>query len=215
MAGGDRQDDKRPCAKSGACNTHILRDADGAEMKIYLIRHGRTEANEKRLYCGSTDLPLSKSGVELIKKCAIKYPKAQDYYTSGMLRADQTLKLLYGEIPFMSVSELKEMNFGDFEMRAYEELKNDPHYQEWIAGDNFQKACPNGESGAQMALRVLTAFEEIARKGRDAVIVTHGGVIAAIMQEMFPNEGKNRYEWQPKPGGGYIVDIAKKHYSVI
>ena len=31
-------------------------------MSIYLIRHGKTEANEKRLYCGSTDLPLSEKG---------------------------------------------------------------------------------------------------------------------------------------------------------
>ena len=31
-------------------------------MTIYLIRHGKTEANEKHLYCGSTDLPLSEAG---------------------------------------------------------------------------------------------------------------------------------------------------------
>ena len=31
-------------------------------MRIYLIRHGKTEANERRLYCGSTDLPLSRQG---------------------------------------------------------------------------------------------------------------------------------------------------------
>ena len=29
---------------------------------IYLIRHGRTEANEKHFYCGSTDLPLTEAG---------------------------------------------------------------------------------------------------------------------------------------------------------
>ena len=28
-------------------------------MRILLLRHGITEANEKHLYCGSTDLPLS------------------------------------------------------------------------------------------------------------------------------------------------------------
>ena len=33
-------------------------------MIIYLIRHGRTEANEKWLYCGSTDLSLSEKGRE-------------------------------------------------------------------------------------------------------------------------------------------------------
>ena len=33
-------------------------------MTVYLIRHGKTEANEKRLSCGSTDLPLSEKGRE-------------------------------------------------------------------------------------------------------------------------------------------------------
>ena len=32
-------------------------------MIIYLIRHGKTEANERHLYCGSTDLPLSDAGI--------------------------------------------------------------------------------------------------------------------------------------------------------
>ena len=39
----------------------------------------------------------------------------------------------------------------------------------------------------------------------DAVIVTHGGVIAAIMAHLVP-EGKNRYEWQSPNGGGYVIE---------
>ena len=33
-------------------------------MTIYLIRHGKTKANEKHLSCGCTDLPLSNAGKE-------------------------------------------------------------------------------------------------------------------------------------------------------
>lgn len=33
-------------------------------MKLILIRHGKTEANEKHLYCGSTDVSLSESGIK-------------------------------------------------------------------------------------------------------------------------------------------------------
>jgi len=33
-------------------------------MRLYLIRHGKTAANEQHLYCGSTDLPLSEKGIE-------------------------------------------------------------------------------------------------------------------------------------------------------
>ncbi|MBR4078576.1 MAG: phosphoglycerate mutase family protein, partial [Christensenellaceae bacterium] len=49
-------------------------------MKLYLIRHGRTMANEKWLYCGSTDIPLSDNGVKRINKSVSNYPEAQDYY---------------------------------------------------------------------------------------------------------------------------------------
>lgn len=30
--------------------------------RLYLIRHGNTEANLQHRYCGSTDLPLSQPG---------------------------------------------------------------------------------------------------------------------------------------------------------
>ena len=38
------------------------------KIEIILIRHGKTIANEKRLYCGKTDLSLSNSGVVELKK---------------------------------------------------------------------------------------------------------------------------------------------------
>lgn len=53
-----------------------------------------------------------------------------------------------------------------------------------------------------MKARVIAAFGSIRE---DACIVTHGGVIAAIMAHFFPEEGKHRYQWQPKNGCGYAV----------
>ena len=35
---------------------------------LYLLRHSLTEANERRLYCGWTDLPLSPAGRALAEK---------------------------------------------------------------------------------------------------------------------------------------------------
>jgi broad specificity phosphatase PhoE len=46
----------------------------------------------------------------------------------------------------------------------------------------------------------------------DTCIITHGGVIAAIMENLFPHEGKNRYQWQPENGCGYrITDRTYRH----
>ena len=47
-------------------------------MKLILIRHGNTEANEKHLYCGSTDLSLSDAGKAALleRKTSVGIPAA-------------------------------------------------------------------------------------------------------------------------------------------
>ena len=172
---------------------------------LYLIRHGRTKANEQWLYCGSTDLPLSEAGAEQLKSIRYQVPKDCVFMTSGMKRTEQTLKILFGEVTHKVDTRFREVDFGIFEMRSYEELKNEADYQEWISGDNEKKVPPGGESGEQMLSRVLDGLADLQKEENDVVLIAHGGVIAAMMTHLFPQEEKNRYEWQPKPGGGYMV----------
>ena len=170
-------------------------------MTIYLIRHGKTEANEKRLYCGSTDLPLSETGRKELS-CISYDIKNIRFLTSGMKRTNETLKVLFGDVPFEEDPGFREVDFGIFEMRGYEELKEDLDYRNWCAGDNEANVPPGGESGRQMKQRVLEAFSEIKE---DTVLICHGGVIAAIMEHLFPEENKSRYAWQPPNGRGYCL----------
>ena len=170
-------------------------------MTIYLIRHGKTEANEKHLYCGSTDLTLSDAGKEELRQLHYDIKNVR-FITSGMKRTDETLEILFGDVPYKVDPRFREVDFGIFEMYSYEELKDTPEYQTWITGDNESNVPPEGESGEQMKARVLAAISEIRE---DTCIITHGGVIAAVMEHLFPNENKNRYEWQPSPGRGYGI----------
>ena len=172
---------------------------------LYLIRHGRTEANEKWLYCGATDLPLSESGAKTLEGIHYAVPEDCVFITSGMKRTEQTLKILFGNVCQKIDARFKEIDFGIFEMRSYEQLKNEPEYQEWISGDNEKKTPPGGESGEQMRIRVVSALQDVQKETKAVVLITHGGVIAALMSELFPKEGKSRYDWQPKPGGGYVI----------
>ena len=173
-------------------------------MSIYLIRHGKTEANEKWLYCGSTDLSLSEKGREELTGIHYNIPNVR-FLTSGMKRANETLKILFGDIPYEEDLRFREVDFGIFEMRSYYEMKDTPEFQAWLAGDNEANIPPEGESGVQMKQRVLEAFLEIKE---DTVLICHGGVIAAIMAYLFPGEKKSRYEWQPRNGHGYRVSGA-------
>ena len=182
--------------------------------KIYLIRHGKTTANEQHLYCGSTDLPLSQKGREELS--VLKYDLDTEntvFITSGMERTKQTLKILFGEVEYLIDSRFKEIDFGIFEMKSYNELKDTAEYQQWLEGDNHTNIPPQGESGAQMEQRVLKAFEEIMLYEKDTVIITHGGVIASIMANYFKEENKNRYQWQPQPGHGYLLE--NNNYTIL
>lgn len=170
-------------------------------MTIYFIRHGKTEANQRSLYCGSTDLPLSGAGRAELRDLHYCIENVR-FITSGMARTDETLQILFGDVPFDIDPRFREMDFGIFEMRGYEELKDTPAYQAWISGDNETNVPPDGESGAQMARRVLEALAEIRE---DSAVITHGGCIAAIMGNLFPDEKKNRYQWQPENGRGYVI----------
>ena len=170
-------------------------------MTIYLIRHGKTAANEQHLYCGSTDLTLSKAGRAELEKLHYDIQNVR-FLSSGMQRTDETLRILFGDVPFEVDPRFREVDFGIFELKSYDELKDTPEYQAWLSGDNEVNIPPKGESGEQMRRRVLEAFSEIRE---DTCVITHGGVIAAIMEHLFPEEHKNRYQWQPKPGHGYVL----------
>jgi len=189
-----------------------LRAGDTAQ--IAFIRHGKTEANEKRLYCGATDLPLSPLGRDELNhlKTQKTYPAAGLYITSGLSRANQTLSLLYGNPAFEVIDNLREMNFGDFELRSHDQLCFDPAYQAWL-GDMENAYTPGGENKAGFTQRVIVGLSEVkslcAKKAAaGAVIVTHGGVIVTVMEALFPC-GKSFYEWQPPCGGGYLIDFSR------
>ena len=170
-------------------------------MTVYLIRHGKTEANEKRLYCGSTDLCLSEKGREELKRLHYDMKHVR-FLTSGMKRANETLEILFGKVPYRAHPGFREVDFGIFEMHSYDELKDTPEYQAWLTGDNESNIPPCGESGLQMRQRAMEAFWQIRE---DTVVICHGGVIAAIMDCLFPEENKSRYDWQPAYGHGYCL----------
>ena len=182
-------------------------------MEIHLIRHGRTRANEQKLYCGQADPPLSPNGIaELadLKKLGI-YPKRADlYFTSGFLRAEQTLDLLYGSVHREPLPQLAEFRFGRFEMKSHEELKNQSDYQAWITDEAGHIPCPGGDSKQDFTRRVLEGFGLLTDKARlveSALGIFHGGVIACIMDHLLPNIC-NYYEWLPDSGRGYTLVYA-------
>ena len=181
-------------------------------MKLYLIRHGRTEANIRHLYCGSQDLPLLEGETERLKRLAAGLPRAERFYISGMRRTLQTLKALYGDVAYEVIPELKETCFGIFEMTSYEENKEKPEYIEYISGDFLGNVPPCGESFLQMKARSLAGIAKVLQEETDCAVVTHGGNITALMGSWFPEKCQGNWsinDFIPEPGSGYAVEFDK------
>lgn len=175
---------------------------------LYLIRHSLTRANELRLYGGSTDIPLTEKGRAIALKRRGVIPPCGLYVSSGMIRADETLTLMTGRAPDLVLPGLREMDFGAFEMRAYDQLKDEPEYIRWIGDETGEVSCPGGENMNGFKGRVLSAGQRLLAMEADAVCaVCHGGVIVNLMQAWFPHIQRHFYEWQPGSCGGYRIAV--------
>jgi len=78
-----------------------------------------------------------------------------------------------------TISDLGEIDFGDFEGLAYDDIaaRYPELYRQWMEAPT-EVRFPNGESFCEMRSRVLGAFEAIERewRGQTVAIVSHGGV---------------------------------------
>lgn len=179
-------------------------------LQIYLIRHGRTEGNQKKRYIGTTDEPLCREGIwELENR---QYPHAQIWLSSPLRRCLQTAKIIAAAEPEI-VPDFRECDFGLFENKNYLELADCPEYQAWIDSGGMLP-FPGGESREVFTRRSCRAFEEkvdlLLRNGYEgAGMVVHGGTIMSVM-ERFARPQREYYQWHTENGGGYQVTVEEQ-----
>ena len=173
---------------------------------IHLIRHGITEGVQKRWFYGSVDIPLVEEGVtalnELKAQGTYPSPEGADFYTSGMLRTNQTLQVLYGDVPHKEISLLREMNFGRWECKTYEELKDEPEHDEWMADRDGSFTYPGGDSMMDVAYRIFGFLNDIKEKYPDktVLVVCHGGV-CRLFRAYFEDMTNDEYYHYSEPNG--------------
>ena len=175
---------------------------------LYMIRHSLTEGNERRLYYGKTDLPLSEAGKKLCLSLRGNFdlPENTCFATSGMLRTEETLELIFGKVDHIQLSGLREMEMGVFEMRSYDQLKDTEAYQRWLEDVSGEYQIPEGESNLMFFQRTLNCVEGLIESGPENLFVAcHGGVIASIMFQLFPNDMNSFYDWIPHACQGYVI----------
>ena len=101
---------------------------------IYIFRHGITKGNINAQYIGHTDYPLTSSGIEELKKIKAKnhYPAVDAVFCSPLKRALQSAEIMFPSAKPLVIEDLIEYNFGEFEERTAEELKNNEEFAAWL-----------------------------------------------------------------------------------
>lgn len=168
-------------------------------MEITLIRHFKTKGNLEKRYVGTTDEDI------IEQETKIKYPQAEMVFCSPLRRCLQTTRLIYRDVPMCIEEDLRETNFGEFEYKNYEELKENKDYLLWLESDG-EISFPKGESRENFIKRSVSGFLKCMEKAQGCekiTFVVHGGSIMAILSQLTDN--KNFYDFQAKNGCGFIA----------
>ena len=179
-------------------------------LELYLIRHWKTKGNLEKRYIGTTDEPiLSGSERDLWEKRLHRIlADVRCVAVSPMKRCRESAELLFPGKKQEVCDAFRECDFGQFENRNYEELKNRPEYQRWIDSGGME-AFPGGESRERFAGRCVEGFvqkvtELQERKIERAAFVVHGGTIMAIL-EWLDHKQRPFYQWQAENGAVFYV----------
>ncbi|MFW3170215.1 histidine phosphatase family protein [Geodermatophilus sp. CPCC 206100] len=159
--------------------------------RLLLWRHGRTEWNAAGRFQGQLDPPLDEEGCRQAA-CAARHladggqlPEGTVVVSSDLVRASETAAALTGRlgVPLRLDPRLRETGLGSWEGLTREEVaeRHPEQYADWLAGRPVRGR--GDENPAEVPRRALAALLDLPTAPL-AVVVTHGGTSARLMEEL-------------------------------
>jgi broad specificity phosphatase PhoE len=180
--------------------------------KLILIRHGATDWNAQKKYCGYKDVPLNADGRKQARMLRIRLSgiPIDVVYTSDLKRAVRTARLALGAAKMIKVKELREINFGVLEGLSHDQImkKYPIPYTKWLK-DPFKKhSIPQAESMPAFQKRIAKALKKIlaSNPGKTIAVFCHGGTISVFFTGILKKKGFWRYV--PKSTSVSIVEYS-------
>lgn len=162
---------------------------------IYLVRHGETDWNLKRLIQGQTDNPLNQTGIKQAEDLRTRLGniKFDAFFSSDLMRAKQTAEIvaLNHKLIVQTTKALRERRYGNFEGEGFQKLNE--FY------DQIEEVMKNGkvtqeemykqkgmETDEEVAARLMTFFREtaVANPGKIIFMGGHGGAMRIILSKL-------------------------------
>lgn len=177
-------------------------------MEIYLVRHTETVC-EKGICYGQSDVEIAAPFDIIFDEIVSQLPSEAIIYSSPLKRCVTLAKHIQNNIKTISYQEddrLKEMNFGDWELKNWNEIPPE-QLNPWME-DFVNIQVLNGESFVELHDRVghflLNTISENIQ--HPIIIVAHAGIIRSILCHQTSLPLKEAF--QNKVDFGQVIKIA-------
>ncbi|MEO1732190.1 MAG: histidine phosphatase family protein [Pseudomonadota bacterium] len=159
-------------------------------IRLHLVRHGPTHA---KTMVGWSDLPADLSDLDQIARLNAFLPAPAALVSSDLIRAVDTANAVErGRTRLAHVNDLREMHFGDWELRSYKDIEaEDPDRIRAFWDEPGHVRPPNGESWNDLRARVDRAIDGVLAQAvtSDVIIVAHFGAILTQVQRALDLDG--------------------------
>lgn len=185
-------------------------------MIIDLIRHGSPVGGNR--YRGhSIDDPLSEQGWQQMRNAIGDYNQWDQIITSPMQRCHDFARELKQRfhIPLAIIEDLKEVGFGAWEGKTSDEIDR----QEYL--DFYRDPLNNRPAGSEpledFINRVVQSWKTLLNDfhGKHLLIVTHAGVIRAIITHILYSEVMGMYKIAVENGKICRIEITDRSGPVL
>lgn len=188
---------------------------------IYMTRHGETKLNQKKVYYGWTDEPLSPEGQEQCQQLKEKLANIQfdAVLTSPLKRTISSAEIITGrQDELFMYEELKELNFGKWEKLHYLDIEKN-YQQEWDGWckDWINFCIPDGESFILFHDRVSNCLKKILEvyKNKTLLIVAHEGTLKVISTLLLDLHIKDYWKFTFEFGAYSIFEVQQDGSTII
>lgn len=157
-------------------------------LTLYFLRHGETTYSQKGGYCGILDPNLTPAGEKMAEAFAKAYKDISwsAIYVSPMKRTITTAKPLCDVVglPMQIRDGLKEMNFGVWEDKSHEWVKEHhlDDYINWMTEPAWNPPT-GGETAVEVASRAMLVISEIENNHQtgNILVVSHKTTIRVVL----------------------------------
>ena len=157
--------------------------------RLLLVRHGVTEFNSTRRFCGYSDIEMNAAGYRQVERLRDRLAdeKVDAVYSSDLSRALVTAEVISTghSMEIVACPELREANYGDVEGLTFQEIgRLYPEVARSIASFDLKKlAFPGGESWEEFVARTNTFLDRLKdhQPSESILVVSSSGPLRVLV----------------------------------